>query len=283
MDEKEFQERHEALKEKQAADARERAAREPEVLGDSTPSPSTSPRPEPPPRGPTLESWRDQQGLPKDLREWDFGQLRRAREETEWCPQIGEEMERRGRAARLWEAANVGVRHRQKIGLRETSTGRWRQAFEKLMALAAQGGTAILTGERGRGKTQLAACLIKEACDSGQSSYFCDAAEFFLDIRATFKREANRSEQAVFHRYAGFHLLVIDEAHERSESDWENQTLTRLINVRYADLKPTVLITNEDESTLKRSLGDSIVSRVQETGFLLECDWGNFRAGNGGP
>ena len=72
-------------------------------------------------------------------------------------------------------------------------------------------------------------------------------------------------------------LLVIDEAHERAETAWEQRSLTDIIDRRYRTRLDTIIITNETADACERSLGDSIADRMVETGWMLNFDGPSYR------
>jgi hypothetical protein len=69
---------------------------------------------------------------------------------------------------------------------------------------------------------------------------------------------------------------VIDECQERGETDWENRLLTYIVDKRYAQLRDTVLISNQTKDQFCKSMGSSIISRMQETGGSLNAHGSRF-------
>lgn len=132
------------------------------------------------------------------------------------------------------------------------------------------GPVLILLGDRGTGKTVMATWM------AGMLGFGCytKAFDLFADIKKTYAANAKTTEDQVLRRYYQAGFLVIDEAQERKESEWENTILTNLIDKRYDALKPTVIIANLKEEALNGCLGASILSRAQRTaGGLVVCDW----------
>lgn len=72
-------------------------------------------------------------------------------------------------------------------------------------------------------------------------------------------------------------LLVLDEIQERSVTEWQDTELTRLIDHRYRAMLPTVFIGNLAAKDLPKFLGSSIISRLQEVGEIIECNWKSYR------
>ncbi len=145
------------------------------------------------------------------------------------------------------------------------------------------GGIVAVCGDRGRGKTGLAVFIARERWLAGRKvGTFVTATEMFLEVRATFAKNSGRTEKQVVEGYIGSDLLVIDELHERRDTDFENLVFVEILNKRYARMKPTLLLSNGGRASLAASLGASIVDRIAETGVLLECTengrpWPSYR------
>lgn len=157
--------------------------------------------------------------------------------------------------------------------------GPWGAALDRLTARqqSGRGLMAALVGTRGNGKTQLAVELMKLTTARRQSARFTTAVGFFIKVKATFRREAAASEEEVMLEFLRPHLLVIDEFEKRADTVWENNLVFELLNRRYNALKDTVLIANDTKSQFDAYVGDSVVSRINETGGVLECTWTSFR------
>lgn len=154
--------------------------------------------------------------------------------------------------------------------------GQWGETFDKIGKELGTGFLTALLGTRGNGKTQIAVELIKLNAEKLRTSRFCCATEFFMDIKATYKREG-ATEKDVIREYQKPTLLVIDEIGQRSDSDWENRLLFYLVNERYEDMKDTLFIGNLEPAQLVAAIGPSIASRMNETGGVIACTWESFR------
>lgn len=150
----------------------------------------------------------------------------------------------------------------------------WLSAFEVGKRIVDQKGILVLYGKRGNGKTRMAAEI---ACIVGRSQYRT-AMRFFLEVRATFRKDAEESEIEVIDRLAKTELLILDEIQERGATPFEDRLLTHIIDARYANVLPTILIANLTKAELAASLGDSIVDRARENGKSIEFNWQSYRA-----
>lgn len=72
-------------------------------------------------------------------------------------------------------------------------------------------------------------------------------------------------------------FLVIDELHECDDMKFKRIVLTDLIDRRYAAMRPTILIANQTADDFANTIGDSILSRLNQYGVILPCKWPSFR------
>lgn len=140
-------------------------------------------------------------------------------------------------------------------------------------------GIVGLAGQRGTGKTQMASMYTVRLADLLSGRVIDDtpivyrrAIELCADIR-------NNQEGflAAIKPYARAMFLVVDECHVRSDTAFELNVLTTIVDRRYCDRLPTLLISNELPDEFAKSLGESIVDRMQEGGGILPCDWESLR------
>lgn len=155
--------------------------------------------------------------------------------------------------------------------------GAWGETEKKLRDKLGSGFCVALIGKRGPGKTQMGVELMKLATERCRSAYYSTAVGFFLAIRATYKPTSLIDEETVIDRFARYSFLVLDEIGQRKETDWEDQTLFEMLDRRYRNAKDTLLISNQEYDKFCQSVGDSIASRMNETGGIIECNWKSYR------
>jgi len=175
-----------------------------------------------------------------------------------------------------------GLRHEMNAPQRQLicicrREGPWAEKLAVLESKLGSGFTVGIVGKRGRGKTQMAVELMRCATDKRMSARFLTAVEFFMEIKASYRRESLDTELDIIRRYRRPRLLVIDEIGKRSESDWENSLLFELLNKRYNDMTDTVLIDNRPQKDFCEAIGTSLASRIDESGGLIDCQWESFR------
>ena len=154
---------------------------------------------------------------------------------------------------------------------------KWLTAYESLCRGVGAGQIVMLSGGRGRGKTMMAMDLIVQACGQGRPSLYTEAMSIFIDLRDSYRQGSKLTERGVVAAHVKPSLLVIDAMEERGETAWEDRILNHIIDKRYAAMRDTVLISNLSQKDFDDSLGSSIVSRANESGGTVVCDWGSFR------
>ena len=150
----------------------------------------------------------------------------------------------------------------------------WHKAFIAAAKIIESNGILILHGNRGPGKTRMAA----ELAVYQRNTRYTTAMRFFLEIRASFRAGSESSELEIISSLIATDLLIIDELQERGDTSFEDRLLTHLIDARYAAQRPTILIANLTKPELSKSLGPSIVSRLHENGAAIDCYWASFRS-----
>jgi DNA replication protein DnaC len=133
-----------------------------------------------------------------------------------------------------------------------------------------QGAILVVLGDRCTGKTVMATWW------AGMLGYgrYVKAFDLFAELRRTYHEDSKTKEHEVLAKYRDANFLVIDEAQDRKESEWEQTILTNLIDKRYDALRPTVIIANLKLDGIDACLGASIISRCIRTGGgIIECTW----------
>ena len=150
-------------------------------------------------------------------------------------------------------------------------------AMARLMRMKDESGTVALLGPRGPGKTWMASAMVLHFCRSRRYALFSGAWDFFQRCREVYTDGSkDRLSGAVAH-YLKPDLLVLDEIDIRSDSPFEDVTLTVLINKRYAEEKSTILISNQSVAAFRDRIGLTIFDRLADGGDVIECPWGSLR------
>ncbi|MEW6251247.1 MAG: ATP-binding protein [Planctomycetota bacterium] len=187
-----------------------------------------------------------------------------------------------------WSRTGIPPRHAARVEELRHSAGPWAQVYGQLRSRLDSGFIVGLIGSRGTGKTAVAACLCREVCEAHPAmepayrltppALYVRAVDIFRRVRDTYRRECDETEADVIRALVAPRLLVIDEAHERGHSEFENRVLVEVIDRRYGEMdRDVLLIANMDKVAFAESVGNSIVSRMQECGRVVVCEWSSFR------
>lgn len=137
----------------------------------------------------------------------------------------------------------------------------------------------IIAGTVGTGKTLLAQALAQDLRKAKKRFVFSTARQIIRDIRSTWKRDSDRSEDEVIAMYVNTDYLFIDEIGIQYGTESEQIAMFDIINGRYEYQRPTILISNLDIVGLKEIMGERIIDRLrQDGGELLAFNWQSLRS-----
>lgn len=135
----------------------------------------------------------------------------------------------------------------------------------------------FMIGGVGTGKTHLSASMIHDLLPIHSVNHV-RMIDLMRELKDTWRRDSEASEADVINHYANLDLLIIDEVGIQFGSDAEKMFIFDIINGRYDNIKPTVLISNLDLQNLKATLGDQVIDRLREDGGkVIVFDWDSLR------
>lgn len=140
------------------------------------------------------------------------------------------------------------------------------------------GVSLILCGGPGTGKTHLGCGVANELLRQGFTALYTTATGLVRDIRATWTKDSERTEIEVLKAFIAPDLLIIDEIGVQAGSADEKIRLFDVINSRYEQVKPTLIISNLDVKGVVEYLGERAADRLRENGGqALAFTWGSYR------
>lgn len=152
-----------------------------------------------------------------------------------------------------------------------------RDYLENFDEYAAEGRGLVLAGPPGTGKSHIATSILSAALER-HSGCYVTCSDFIRAVRSTWHRESEKTEAQVLGEYAGVTLLVLDEIGVAFGSEGEQKHLFDLLDRRYRDLLPTIILTNEDASGLRRFVGERVFDRLTENSEWISCSWASYRS-----
>lgn len=117
----------------------------------------------------------------------------------------------------------------------------------------------IFSGRTGCGKNHLAAAISHELTRNGYSTHMILAKPFVNEYYGAPFSEKNN----IIKRLVNIDLLVIDEMDKFPSTADSRDSLFELLNARYLSQKPTIVLTNFNEETLKAHIGEFSYERLK--------------------
>jgi DNA replication protein DnaC len=146
-----------------------------------------------------------------------------------------------------------------------------------------RGTSVILCGTYGTGKTLLA-CAMAQAVivRYGRSAAYTTALNAVRRIKDTWRQVDHvvETEKQAIAAFVKPDLLVLDEVGVQFGSEAEKLLLFDILNGRYEDVKPTIVISNLDVNGMAGYLGDRVMDRLKEGGgMIVPFEWQSHREG----
>lgn len=141
---------------------------------------------------------------------------------------------------------------------------------------ARTGESLLLLGKAGTGKSHLASAIL-QAIMPAHCGMYTTAADVIDMVRETWRRDSDRSQGKVLQMLASVPLLVIDEVGVQYGTESEQNTLFQILDRRYRDRRPVILMANLKASELQSLLGDRVFDRLREVSKIVAFDWDSYR------
>lgn len=142
---------------------------------------------------------------------------------------------------------------------------------------AKRGTTLVFSGSPGTGKSHLATAILQGLMPERVGLYLT-CMSLIRAIRNTWRRDSERSESQVLAVLRDTPLLVLDEIGVQYGTEGEQTILFDVLDLRYREMMPTVLLTNQNRAGLKEFLGERSFDRLIETAKWVPFDWPSYRA-----
>lgn len=143
---------------------------------------------------------------------------------------------------------------------------------------AKAGRCLLLLGKTGTGKTHLAAAIADRVIRThGVIAVYVTVSTILQHIKGSYGN-GEYTEREAFEHLTEPDLLIIDEVGATKQTEFEQATLFQVINGRYEDQRPTIVVSNLSPEGLKEAVGERCIDRLREGGGkALVFDWGSMR------
>jgi DNA replication protein DnaC len=140
------------------------------------------------------------------------------------------------------------------------------------------GRNLIMLGGVGAGKTHLSVGIANHIMATGKTALFTSVIGAVRSIKETYRRDSEATEGSAIRKLCEPDLLILDEVGVQFGTDAEKIILFEIINGRYEDMKPTVIISNLNIEGLTEYLGERVIDRLREGGGkVIMFNWASYR------
>lgn len=140
-----------------------------------------------------------------------------------------------------------------------------------------RGSTLIMSGLPGTGKSHLATAVL-QALMPRHCGFYTTCMNVIRAVRGTWRKDSERSETEILNAYAEVPLLVLDEIGVQYGTDGEQTILFDVLDRRYREMKPSILLTNQNQKGFIEFVGERTFDRLRETSTWVPFDWPSYRA-----
>ena len=145
----------------------------------------------------------------------------------------------------------------------------WKESFTR-------GKSIFMIGNIGGGKTHLACAIANQVIQE----HYANVCYITFSRMAITMRDAQNTHQIIaetMQRFTKCELLIVDEIGIKDASDYEFSLINEIIDCRYGEMLPTILITNMNWQQAGKKIGERIISRLTETGKSLRFNNEDYR------
>jgi DNA replication protein DnaC len=147
-------------------------------------------------------------------------------------------------------------------------------------------GGLLFSGLSGTGKTHLSVSVLKSLLQKGISCLFVDFHDLLAEIRNSYDELSHTSELQILRPILTCEVLLLDDIGSQRMTEWMQDTVFHIINLRYQQQKALIATTNLGlepgvkamvQETLRERLGYRVVSRLYEMCTFIELDGPDYR------
>jgi DNA replication protein DnaC len=139
-----------------------------------------------------------------------------------------------------------------------------------------KGAWLVFSGLPGTGKSHLAIAIL-QAIMPGVVGRYMTCMELIQTIRATWRKDSEDSETELLEALTSIPLLVLDEIGVQYGTESEQHHLFDVLDRRYREMMPTILLTNQNKDGFRQFVGDRVYDRMTEVARWVPFEWTSYR------
>lgn len=119
-------------------------------------------------------------------------------------------------------------------------------------------GWLVFIGPSGSGKTHLGAAIANRCLENNRSVFYISVPDLLDHLRSSFAPGSELPYDELFQQVRSTPILILDDLGTQSATSWAKEKLDQLLNHRYTNELPTVLLS----ATLVADLDDRLQTRL---------------------
>lgn len=139
-----------------------------------------------------------------------------------------------------------------------------------------EGTGLIFLGKPGTGKSHLVAAIIQNILPD-RIGVYVTVSDLIRAVRGAWRKDSEYSETEVLNHFIYADLLAMDEVGKQYGTDGEQQIIFDVLDGRYREMKPTILMGNVLGEELSVYLGERVADRLRETNTAISFNWDSYR------
>jgi len=141
------------------------------------------------------------------------------------------------------------------------------------------GAAMFYCGSFGTGKTHLSIAILNNLIVNKKiRGIYSTTMKMIRDIRSSYTNN-NLSEQKLIDKYVNIELLILDEVGVQMGTDAEKLLIYEVINGRYENYKPTIILSNLSFDGITKYLGARSIDRLKgKNRSMIIMDWESHRS-----
>ena len=141
---------------------------------------------------------------------------------------------------------------------------------------AKKGAWLVFSGQPGTGKSHLAIAILQAIMPRDIGRYMT-CMELIHLLRSTWRKDSEISETDMLDKITDLPLLVLDEIGVQNGTDSEQNHLFDVLDRRYREMRPTILLTNQNKEGFKAFVGERVYDRMTEVARWVPFVWPSYR------
>ena len=180
-------------------------------------------------------------------------------------------------------AAGLPSEGAHKVGVWENLSPVMEKAYYKVLRFIENPqGILVLAGPRGTGKTHLGLMIAEERVMAKLGVLYSKVPRLLMNLRTSLSSQnPNLGYQELFDRWVNIPCAILDDLGQERDSDWVQESLMLLLDMRYESNMATVITTNLDAQGIRERYGSALYDRLMDTktGIVTQvyCNWPSYR------